>query len=567
MPAGAVASLLAADCPPLLARIYAARGIHHPSGLERGLAGLPPPDALRDLPRALALLEEALQAKQRITIVADFDADGATSCALLKLGLETLGAAPVEYVVPNRFEFGYGLSPEIVAVAAAGKPDLLITVDNGTSSIAGVAAARERGMRVLITDHHLPGDRLPEADALINPNQPGDGFPGKNIAGVGVVFYLLVALRARLQQQGWFGTGREAPNLASLLDLVALGTVADVVPLDPVNRILVHQGLARIRAGRGRAGIRALLEVAERDVSDINAGDLAFAAAPRLNAAGRLQDMSLGIECLLATDIGSAMRIAARLDGLNQERRRIEADMREQAMSFLAELEVGADLPQGLAIYDPRWHQGVIGILAARIREQTGRPVVALAQADAGGETLKGSARSIPQVHIRDALDRVASRHPDLLQNFGGHAGAAGLSLRRGDLPRFQAAFAEAVEEALGGPIPDDVLASDGELHSEELSLDQAECLRRGGPWGAGFAEPLFDGVFVVSDSRVVGERHLKLRLEHPNGTRLDGIMFGGAEHHHRRGAQNLAYRLDVNDYQGLRSVQLRVEAIGLELS
>ncbi|HKJ10527.1 MAG TPA: single-stranded-DNA-specific exonuclease RecJ, partial [Gammaproteobacteria bacterium] len=453
--------------------------------------------------------------------------------------------------------------PEIVAVAAARQPQLIMTVDNGVSSIEGVAAARARGIRVVVTDHHLAGERLPAADAIVNPNLAGNPFPSKHLAGVGVAFYVLLALRARLRAAGWFGRGggRE-PNLAELLDLVALGTVADVVPLDHNNRILVHQGLCRIRAGRCVPGIAALLELAGRDRGRITASDLGFVVGPRLNAAGRLQDMSLGIECLLADDPGRAREMASRLDQLNRERRTIEAEMQAQALEELERLHLDGDgLPTGLCLFDERWHQGVIGILASRIKERLHRPVIAFAQA-AEGE-LKGSARSVAGLHIRDALDAVAARHPTLIDRFGGHAMAAGLSLPRAHLEAFQAAFDEVVRERLDDDALRGVIYSDGELAAEDFSLDTAERLRNAGPWGQGFPEPVFDGLFEVRSRRVVGERHLKLTVI-PQGTAavLDAIAFNQADGEYAAAGATvrLAYRLDVNEFRGARSVQLVVE-------
>jgi single-stranded-DNA-specific exonuclease len=450
-------------------------------------------------------------------------------------------------------------------VAAAQRPQLIMTVDNGVSSIEGVAAAHARGIRVLVTDHHLAGDRLPAADAIVNPNLAGDTFPSKHLAGVGVAFYVLLALRARLRADGWFdrGGGRE-PNLAELLDLVALGTVADVVPLDHNNRILVHQGLCRIRAGRCVPGIAALLELAGRDRGRITAADLGFVVGPRLNAAGRLEDMSLGIECLLADDPGRAREMAARLDQLNRERRTIEAEMQAQALEELERLHLDGDgLPTGLCLFDERWHQGVIGILASRIKERLHRPVIAFAQA-AEGE-LKGSARSVPGLHIRDALDAVAARHPTLIDRFGGHAMAAGLSLPRAHLESFQVAFDEVVRERVDEDALRGVIYSDGELACADFSLETAERLRNAGPWGQGFPEPLFDGLFEVRSRRVVGERHLKLAVVPEGGEPvLDAIAFNQADDEYGAvGARvRLVYRLDVNEFRGTRTVQLVVEHI-----
>ena len=558
---------IAADLPdelhPLLRRLYAARAVRGPEELDTTLERLLPPSGLGGMDRATALLAEALAAGRRILVVGDFDADGATSCALVVEALRAMGADAVDFLVPDRFTFGYGLTPAIVEVAARRSPDLLVTVDNGISSLEGVAAARARGMQVLVTDHHLPGPELPEADAIVNPNQPGDPFQSKHLAGVGVAFYLMVALRGRLREAGWFAArGLADPNLAGLLDLVALGTVADVVPLDHNNRILVQQGLARIRAGRCRPGILALVEVAGRNPARLVAADLGFAIGPRLNAAGRLDDMSIGIDCLLAEDTGRARELAAQLDALNRERREIEADMKEDALRAIDALRLDVtDLPYGLCLYDPGWHQGVIGILASRIKERFHRPVVAFA--DAGDGELKGSARSVPGLHIRDVLDAVAATHPGLLSKFGGHAMAAGMTLEAARLEDFRAAFDAEVRRELNGRPLDDHLDSDGELAADEFSLEVAELLRNAGPWGQGFPEPLFDGLFEVVSSRVVGERHLKFSVRPPDSRRvLDAIAFNQGGHHPlAAGARlRLAYRLDVNEYRGVRSLQLVVE-------
>jgi single-stranded-DNA-specific exonuclease len=560
-------SRLPAELHPVLARVYAARHIQGEEDLDRSLARLRPYAELKGIEAAVGLLATALQAKQRILIVGDFDADGATSAALAVRALRLLGAAEVDYLVPNRFEYGYGLTPEIVAVAAERRPELLITVDNGISSLEGVAAAKARGMRVLVTDHHLAGAELPAADATVNPNQPGDGFPSKSLAGVGVIFYVMLALRARLREQGWFAQqGLTDPNLAQLLDLVALGTVADVVPLDHNNRILVAQGLARIRQGQCCPGITALIQVAGRNQRELVAADLGFALGPRLNAAGRLEDMALGIECLLADDPDAALLLARRLDELNRERRMIEQEMKQQALALLEAMaldEEDASLPVGLCLYDPDWHQGVIGILASRIKDRLHRPVIVFA--DAGEGELKGSARSVPGLHIRDALDAVATQHPGLLNKFGGHAMAAGLSLAAADLERFRGAFDAEVRRHLG---PQDLckeLLSDGELGVEELDLPLAEQLRAAGPWGQGFPEPLFDGVFEVVKRRIVGERHLKLSLRPPGGKRvLDAIAFNTVDDDWPPAVQQVqvAYRLDVNEFNGRRNAQLLVEYI-----
>jgi len=551
---------------PLLRRLYAARAVQTPEELALGLDRLLPATLLLGMDRAVAILSEAVVEGRRLLVVGDFDADGATSCAVAVRALRALGAVHVDYLVPNRFEYGYGLTPEIVEVAAERRPDVLITVDNGISSLAGVRAAQALGIRVVVTDHHLAGAQLPGADAIVNPNQPGDGFPSKCLAGVGVIFYVVLALRAHLRTAGWFErTGRPEPNLARFLDLVALGTVADVVPLDANNRVLVDQGIRRIRARACCPGILALLEAARRQPERLTASDLGFAIGPRLNAAGRLEDMSLGIECLLSDDPAAARSMAARLDELNRERRQIEQTMRlqaEQAVAALALPEQGEALPAALCLYDPGWHQGVIGILASRIKEQWHRPVIAFAPA--GGGELKGSARSIPGLHIRDALDAVAARHPALLSRFGGHAMAAGLSLAEADLPAFRAALAEHVQAQLTPEDLTGVVWSDGALDECHLDLHTAELLREAGPWGQGFPEPVFDGVFEVVSSRVVGERHRKLQVRPRGGSCcLEAIAFNTVDPDHPSevaGAVRLAYRLDVNEYRGLCRAQLVVE-------
>ncbi|HHH43425.1 MAG TPA: single-stranded-DNA-specific exonuclease RecJ [Gammaproteobacteria bacterium] len=550
---------------PVLKRVYAARSIHSDKDLDNRLARLHSPTELKGIHQAVTLLQEALEKQERILVVGDFDADGATSSALMVAALRAMGAQRVDYLVPNRFEFGYGLTPEIVTVAAASGPDLLVTVDNGISSIEGVAAARKLGIRVLVTDHHLPGDALPAADAIVNPNQPGDHFPSKHLAGVGVAFYLLMALRSRLRKQGWFEQqALPEPNLAEYLDLVALGTVADLVALDHNNRVLVRQGLQRIRAGQCRPGIRALLQIAGRSLSRVVAADFGFAVGPRLNAAGRLDDMSIGIECLLSENEITARPLAEQLDTLNRERREIEADMKTRATEYVQRVHVEeAQLPLGLCLFEPDWHQGVIGILASRIKERFHRPVIAFARC--GPDQLKGSARSISGLHIRDTLDAVAARHPDLLQKFGGHAMAAGLSLAEHRLPDFEAAFLQELSSRLDEHSLASVLESDGPLEAEDFNLDLAEQLRSAGPWGQGFPEPLFDGRFTIQQLRVVGEHHLKLRVR-PEGGRelLDAIAFNQAADHTLRTGQpvRLAYRLDSNEYRGMLGLQLVVEVI-----
>lgn len=552
------------DLPPLLTRLYAARGVQSAEELDKGLARLIPYQQLKGVDAAVELLVDALEKGQRILYVGDFDADGATASSVGVLALRMLGAAWVDYLVPNRFEYGYGLTPEIVAVALEKRPELLVTVDNGISSIDGVAAAKAAGLRVLVTDHHLPGPELPAADAIVNPNQPGCDFPSKAMAGVGVIFYVMLALRARLRERGWFAArGIAEPNLAELLDLVSLGSVADVVPLDANNRILVHQGLARIRAGRARPGLRALLEVAGRDCRRITSTDLGFILGPRLNAAGRLDDMSLGIELLLCEDESVARDMAVQLDQLNQDRKAIEQGMQREALAQLKELPM-EEMPFGLCLFDPEWHQGVIGILASRLKERYHRPTIAFA--DAGDGTLKGSARSVPGFHIRDALDAVAARHPGLISKFGGHAMAAGLSLPQENFGAFAAAFDAEVRRQLDEEDLTGRLLSDGQLGAEEFHLELARALRQAGPWGQHFPEPLFHGIFQIVQQRVVGERHLKLVLKTECGSlQLDAIAFNIDReiwpNPTVRWAE-VAYKLDVNEFRGNETVQLMVAHI-----
>ncbi|MGH8768198.1 MAG: single-stranded-DNA-specific exonuclease RecJ [Burkholderiales bacterium] len=549
VPQTAFEALLAAGVHPVLARVYAARGVSVRQQLDTSFNGLAPVDRLKNCVAMARLLADAIAAGQRLLIVADYDADGATACALGMIALQSLGAQ-VEYLVPNRFEYGHGLTPEIVALAAERRPDFLITVDNGIASIDGVEAARKLGIRVLITDHHLPAAQLPAAACIVNPNQPGCDFPSRNLAGVGVMFYVLLALRAELRARGWFD-GRDEPNLADLLDLVALGTVADVVRLDDNNRILVDQGLKRIRAGRARRGITALLRVAGRDPARVSAYDLGFVLGPRLNAAGRLTDMSVGIECLLARDSGRAAELAAQLDALNRERRDIEAGMQETALALMERI-TPAD-SYSLSLYDESWHQGVVGILAARLRERFNRPVIAFAPG--GDGKAKGSGRSIPGLHLRDALDLVSKRHPGLILHFGGHAAAAGLTVRSADMAAFENAFELTVRELLTPADLERVIETDGGLEPEDVSLPFAELLAAQ-VWGQGFAPPSFFDDFEVTDQKIVGGRHLKLRLRRkPAEPAFNAIVFG-------RDAPlpshiSAVYRVQVNEFNGMRSVQL----------
>ncbi|BEM59555.1 ssDNA exonuclease RecJ [Serratia marcescens] len=555
---------LPASLPPLLRRLYALRGVQAEQELERGVKGMLPWQQLDGIDDAVSLLQQALADGRRIMVVGDFDADGATSTALTVLALRSMGGAAVDYLVPNRFEDGYGLSPEVVEQAAARGAELIVTVDNGISSHAGVDVAHAKGMQVLVTDHHLPGETLPAAEAIVNPNLRGCAFPSKSLAGVGVAFYLMLALRARLRDSGWFEQRALAmPNLAELLDLVALGTVADVVPLDANNRILVYQGLNRIRAGKCRPGIRALLEVANRDARQLAANDLGFALGPRLNAAGRLDDMSIGVALLLSDDIAQARMLANDLDALNQTRREIEQGMQVEALQLCDRLErTSTELPYGLAMYHPEWHQGVVGILASRIKERFHRPVIAFAPA--GDGILKGSGRSVPGLHMRDALERLDMLNPGLMMKFGGHAMAAGLSLEEAKFDEFRQRFGELVGEWLDPAMLEGVIWSDGELAMQELSLTTAELLREGGPWGQAFPEPTFDGKFRILQQRLVGEKHLKLMVEPlGGGPLLDGIAFNvdttlWPDSSVRE--VELAYKLDVNEFRGNRNVQLLIQ-------
>jgi len=545
---------------PLLSRLYRARGVRSESGCSLPLSALHPFQSLLDIESAADLLAACIRAGGAISVVGDYDADGATGSALAVRGLRAMGASKVSYLVPSRFAFGYGLSPAVVDAAASLGAKLIVTVDNGISSLAGIRRSNALGIPVIVTDHHIPGNELPAAAAIVNPNRPGDGFPSKSLAGVGVVFYLLAALRARLRELNWFRAGRPSPNLAQWLDLVALGTVADVVRLDENNRILVEQGLRRIRAGCGSPGVSALLTVAGRDSRNAGARDLAFAAGPRLNAAGRLTEMSLGVECLLADDPDSAMSMAGELDALNRRRRAIEGEMKDRAEAMLDDLFLElAHLPPVFCLFEAGWHQGVIGILAARIRERYHRPVIAFAEEQ--GAMLKGSARSIEGLHIRDLLDAVDKRRPGLIERFGGHAMAAGLSLRAEALDVFREVLVDEARRELGDTPPTRELSSDGELSVQAMNLDTAELLCVAGPWGKGFPEPLFDGRFQVLDQRVVGERHLKLRLQPPGGGPIDAIGFRLAElTSPSLDKAHLAYRIEINEYRGRRSPQLVVE-------
>ena len=551
------------DLPPILRRLYAARGVTSDDQLSYTLRHLASPLQLRGIGRAVELLAEAIEKQQRVLILGDFDADGATSTAVALLGLGMLGLKHVDFKVPSRFSDGYGLTPGIIyRLQEDGPlPDLIVTVDNGIAAVEGVRAARELGMLVVVTDHHLAGDELPRADAIVNPNQPGCEFISKNAAGVGVMFYVLTALRKHLRELGRLP--EPEPNLGTLLDLVALGTVADVVPLDHNNRIFVEQGLRRIRQGKTRPGILALLEVAGRDHTAISSTDLGFVVGPRLNAAGRLDDMSVGIACLLASSPDEARRLAQELDTFNRERRNIEKDMKTQAQDLLASMSLDLEgLPWGLVLFDPDWHQGVIGILAARIREQTNRPTVAFAS-DENGEDIKGSARSIPGLHIRDALAVVDARHPGLLKKYGGHAMAAGMTLAAGNLDAFSNAFDKAVRDKLTAADLEAAIITDGPLGASELNLDTAALLKRAGPWGQHFPEPLFDGEFNVVSQRIVGQNHLKLVLQPTEGGNIiDGIAFntGSEVPDYTLTGVRVVYKPDANTFRGRVNLQLMID-------
>ena len=559
------ATPLAPHLHPVLNRIYRGRNVHSIDELEHSLKGLTHFNQLKGMHQAATLLAETVVSGKRLIIVGDFDADGATSTSLCMLALRMMGFDNVDYLVPNRFDFGYGLSVPIVDVAKQQGAETIMTVDNGIACVEGVAHAKSLGISVLVTDHHLPGDTLPNADAMVNPNQPGCHFPSKNLAGVGVAFYIMLALKSQLQQQGWFDSQRlPAPNLASLLDIVAVGTVADVVPLDKHNRILVHQGLQRIRAGQCRPGIRALIDVANRDSAHLTSTDLGFVIGPRLNAAGRLDDMSQGIACLMEEDAMQARMIAAELDALNRERREIETGMKVQAEQVLEKLNVNeGNIPAALVIYQADFHQGVIGIVAGRLKEKYLKPVIAFAHQD--DDVIKGSARSIPGIHIRDVLDEVNTKYPQVISKFGGHAMAAGLSLPLKNLEAFQQAFVEISQLHMSKLEGHQVLLSDGALSKDELSLSFAHVLRQAGPFGQGFESPLFDGHFTVVSQRLVGEKHLKLVLRDESVGEIDAIAFNvdlKAWPNASVSRVHIAYRLDVNVFRGQESVQLIVEQI-----
>ena len=544
-------ALLEAGMHPVLARVYAGRNIRTAAELDYGLDGLIAPGSLKGVEAAAALLADAIFEKKKLLIVADYDADGATACAVGMRALRAFGA-DVGYLVPDRFKLGYGLTPELVDLAAQRKPDLLITVDNGIASVEGVARAHSHGIATLITDHHLPGPELPAAACIVNPNQPGCEFPSKALAGVGVMFYVMLALRAELRKRGCFKDGKE-PNLATLTDLVALGTVADVVPLDANNRNLVAQGLKRLRAGRCTPGIAALLRAAGRPLAEASSFDLGFVAGPRLNAAGRLADMSLGIECLITDDEARAANCAQELDRLNRERRNIEAVMLQQALQAVTQIGDAT----GCTFFNADWHQGVVGIVASRLKDRLHRPVICFARAEEAGDiVLRGSGRSIPGLHLRDALDVVSKRAPGLIRRFGGHAQAAGLSIAAADYERFRGEFERAVDELLPAHARLRVVETDGALDAMFFSLEVARLLDAG-IWGQGFPQPLFCDTFLVENQRVVGERHLKLWLV-KGGRRIEAMRFGALDQLPPQ--VRAAYRLSVNEFNGLKNIQLNVE-------
>jgi single-stranded-DNA-specific exonuclease len=542
---------------PVLRRVYAQRGVTSPTELSLELKTLLAPSGLLGIERACDELQQAVSSGAKIVVVGDYDADGATGAALAVSVLRAFGAARPEYLVPSRFHQGYGLSAVLADAAREMGAQLLLTVDNGIASIAGVARAKEIGMRVVITDHHLAGAQLPAADAIVNPNQPGCGFGSKHLAGVGVMFYLLSALRGRLRDAGAF-RDRPEPRMADFLDLVAVGTIADVVRLDYNNRILVAQGLARIRARKARPGILAMLQVAGRDANSVGSMDLGFSVGPRLNAAGRLEDMGLGIECLLSDNEGAALEMAQRLDQLNRERREIESQMRDEAMAMVERIDAGA---VGLSLFDPDWHEGVVGLVASRVKDRLHRPTFAFARAKEAG-VLKGSGRSIAGLHIRDALALVDARRPGMIARFGGHAMAAGLTLPESRFEEFSALFQDVCREALDEAALERVIESDGELEPGELTLETARALEAAGPWGQGFPEPLFDGAFEIREAKIVGERHARYRLRAPGERVIEAIHFNAAEALAVPGPVQLAYRLGVNRYQGYESPELRVEML-----
>ena len=558
--------------PLKIQQILASRGVKNINELDYTLAGLLPPSGLKNIDKAASFIFDAIRSQQSILIVGDFDCDGATSSTVMMKSLKMLGAKRVNFLVPDRFKFGYGLSVKLVEHAATLSPDLIVTVDNGIANIEGVAKANELNIPVIITDHHLAAEELPDALAIVNPNQPGDQFASKNLAGVGVAFYLMLVLRSLMREAGWFNLqGIEEPNLATLLDIVALGTVADVVVLDKNNRVLVEQGLKRIRGGHSCAGIRAILQVANKDFSQCQASDIGFAVGPRLNAAGRLDDMSVGIDCLMADSLEQALPIAARLDQLNRSRKNIENEMLEQAnldlSSYLEQAELSIDKekrPVTMCLFDPEWHQGVIGILASRVKDKINRPTIVFARDDDSIDpSIKGSARSVKGVHIRDALALLDSKHPGLIEKFGGHAMAAGLSIKQKNFKKFAEFFHQCVELQLQGDLIKDEILTDGGLEVHELSMEFAHELRKIGPWGQGFLEPVFDDKFEVIKSRIVGGEHLKLVVKKGNLC-LDGIFFRCPEKLQAQEGDcvHLVYKLDINEFRGNRTVQLMIEQL-----
>lgn len=560
-PAGAGSGPWPDSIPPLLRRVYGARGALTEAQARPRLAHLLPPDGLLGLDAATALLTDAISGDRHILVVGDFDCDGATACAVAVRGLRMLGARRVSHAVPNRAVHGYGLSPALVAELAPLQPDLLVTVDHGIACHPGIAAAKALGWKVLVTDHHLPGDTLPPADAIVDPSQPGDTFPSKVLAGVGVMFYVLLALRRRLLADGSLdgGSNGRGPDLSQLLDLVAVGTVADLVPLDANNRALVAAGLRQLRAGKGCAGLQALIEAAQRDPARLSASDIGFAIAPRLNAAGRLEDMAVGIECLLTDDLTQAREIATTLNRINTERRAVQQQMTDEAEQAFARVALDtSDVPLAACLFDPGWHPGVVGLVASKMKERLHRPAIAFAPAEPGGDMLRGSARSIPGFHIRDALATVDARNPGLIERFGGHAMAAGLSLPLASLDAFQHAFRKCVELTLPPELLHLQIPSDGELAADEFTRHSADALRHGGPWGQGFPEPQFDGEFDVLGWRIVGQKHLKLELALA-GRRVNAIHFGGWDEQEPPPRVRIAYRLEADDYRGGDAIQLVV--------
>ncbi len=558
---------------PIVRRIFSARGISSNGQIDHRIQGMLSPDLLGGTLEAAELLYQMLNEQRRILIVADFDADGATSCALAMRALKAMGFKNLAYLVPNRFEYGYGLTPEIVALATETSPDLIITVDNGIASIEGVQAAKVAGCSVLVTDHHLQGSELPAADVIVNPNLTTDHFPSKNLAGVGVIFYVMVALRKLLREKGWFDVKNiPEPKLSDYLDLVALGTVADLVPLDKNNRILVEQGMQRIRSSSCNLGIQALLSIGNRSQHRAVTSDLGFVVGPRLNAAGRLDDMSVGIECLLATDVAIARRYAAQLDQLNRERKHIEGEMKQDALNIMSQITLEGSLPPALCLFDETWHQGVIGILAARVKERYHRPVIAFALGEQGGISIKGSARSIPGLHIKEVLDAIALESPGLMMKYGGHAMAAGMTLKRSELSTFEALFVTEVRRCLSNDQLHHRIDTDGALSGSQLNIDLAQLLREAAPWGQGFPEPLFNGLFLVADSRIVGGKHFKLRLKpttEPISSHqaIDAIAFNQDGHDLPQIGQcvEIAYKLDINEFRGDQTLQLVIEHIALK--